>query len=192
MVLETTQRVNADQFWQMSQSDDIHQELIHGEIHEMAPTGWLHGDVTSILSMHIQSHVLSNKLGRVTAAETGFRLNDDTVLAPDIGFIRAERVPEKLPDGFVPLAPDLAVEVMSPSNSASEMSQKIKLFFQHGTQLVWVVHPTTKKMDVYQSIDGETKVDFLDINDTLTGGEVLPDFSLSLSELFETNDLDDE
>lgn len=190
MVLHITQRMKADQFWQMSQSDETHQELINGEIHEMAPTGWLHGDVTHELAWHLENYVREHKAGRLTAAETGFRLDENTVLAPDIAFIREDRVPESIPEGFVPLAPDLAVEVMSPSNSASEMSRKIDLFFRHGTQLVWVVHPATKKIDVYQVADDKTTVMFLNRRDTLTGGEVLPGFSLALSHLFDADNTD--
>jgi Uma2 family endonuclease len=109
-----------------------------------------------------------------------------------VAFIKAERVPESIPEGFVPLAPDLAVEVMSPSNSASEMSRKIHLFFQHGTQIVWLVHPADKTIDVYQHAAGETTVKFLSSDDTLTDGDVLPGFSLALSELFNTDNADDD
>lgn len=183
MVL-TEQLFTADDVWEMAQDNDKHFELIEGIIFRMAPTGFLHGTTTNELARVFSNHIKEHKLGTVTAAETGYRLSDNTVIAPDIAFIRADRVPKEPVEGYLPFAPDLAVEVMSPSNNASEMSRKIDLLMQHGTQLIWIVHPTTKAIDVY-SADGDiVKVSFLKLADTLTGGVVLPDFTLKLSELF--------
>jgi Uma2 family endonuclease len=178
------QALTAADLQELSQSDDTHLELIEGVLYPMPPAGGKHGSVTSILTMHVQYHVSQHNLGYVTAAETGYRLAEKTVLAPDIGFIRAERIPAELPDGFVPFAPDLAVEVMSPGNSASEMSRKVALFFQHGTRLIWVVHPNDRKVDVYHPADDGAKIQFLGMDDTLDGGDVLPGFSLAIRELF--------
>lgn len=183
MVLKE-QLFTADDAWEMAQDNDKHFELIEGVIFHMAPTGFLHGTTTSNLTVFLGIHINKHKLGIITAAETGYRLADNTVIAPDIAFIRADRVPKDPVEGFVPLAPDLAVEVMSPSNNASEMSRKIDLLMQHGTQVVWIVHPKTKTIDVYSADADNVKVTFLKIDDTLTGGTVLPDFTLKLSDLF--------
>jgi len=182
MVTET-QPMTADRLWEQGDTDK-HQELIEGVLYTMPPTGWMHGSVVSLLTMYIQQHVLTNDLGEVTGAETGFRLTDTTVIAPDIAFIRKDRLPDTLPDGFVPLAPDLAVEVLSPSNRASEMNHKIALLFAHGTRLVWVVHPRKHKVDVYRPAEQGVNITFLSVEDTLIGEDVLPDFELALHTLF--------
>lgn len=183
MVL-TEQLVTADDVWEMAQDNDKHFELIEGIIFHMAPTGFLHGATTSNLTVFLGIHINKHKLGTMTAAETGYRLGDNTVIAPDIAFIRADRVPKDPVEGYLSLAPDLAVEVMSPSNNASEMSRKIDLLMQHGTQVIWIVHPTTKTIDVYSADDNSVKVSFLKQDDILSGGTVLPEFTLKLTDLF--------
>lgn len=183
MVL-SEQLYTADDIWEMAGDNDKHFELIDGVIFDMSPTGFLHGIITNELARIVSNHIRENKLGIVTAAETGYKLTDKTVIAPDIAFVRADRVPTEPVEGYLPLAPDLAVEVMSPSNTAGEMSRKVDLLMQHGTQLVWIVHPTTKAIDVYAKEDDKVNVNFLKDNDTLTGGTVLPNFSLKLTDLF--------
>lgn len=180
------QLITAQDFWEMLQGEEEkHIELLDGVINRMAPTGLIHGTITTELTLLIGNFVKKHKLGLVTAAETGFRLNENTVIAPDVAFIRADRIPNEIPDGFAPFAPDLAVEVMSPGNTMTEMSRKVDLLFGHGTKIVWIIHPKTKSVDVYQSIQGEVNVKFLKTKDTLTGGDVLPSFELKLSELFD-------
>lgn len=179
--------VTADQLWQQQSDDDKHTELIEGILVQMAPTGFQHGKITMRLARHLDNFVAQEDLGVVTAAETGFKLNETTVIAPDCAFVKKERLPQEEPEGFLPLAPDLSVEVLSPSNRASEMNRKIALLFAHGTQLVWVVHPQAHKVDVYRPAEkGEgVQVTFLDSTDTLTGNSILPGFTLPLSKLFD-------
>lgn len=101
------QFITAKEFWDMLQvEEEKHIELIDGVINRMAPTGWQHGNLASELDMQIRLFAKKNKLGMVTAAETGFRLNENTVIAPDVAFIRADRIPDEIPDGFAPFAPD--------------------------------------------------------------------------------------
>jgi Uma2 family endonuclease len=169
-------------------------ELVEGLIYEMAPTGWMHGDYASELDMRLRRFVKDNKLGRVTAAETGYILHKaehpgekDTVLAPDVGFVAASRIPDNLPDGYVPFAPDLAVEVISPGNTQEEINFKIELYLRYGTRMIWVFYPRERRTHVYTpgEIANQANVVFLGIDDTLDGGAVLPGFSLSLREFFE-------
>lgn len=151
----------------------------------MSSMGWIHGEIASELNLHMRVFVKQHKLGAITAAETGFQLTEGTVLAPDIGFVRRERVPETLPAGFVPFAPDLAVEVMSPYNSASTMRDKVELNFRHGTQQIWVVHPQSRRVDIYtHSETGSPELRFLGPEDALEGGDLLPGFRLPLADLF--------
>ena len=111
----------ADDLWEMGGQvdDDKRLELIEGVIYQMTPTGGEHGEGIIELTFFMTSHVKAHQLGRLTAAETGYRLAPRTVLAPDIGFISAARAPERLPKKYIPMAPDLAVEVISPSDTYS-------------------------------------------------------------------------
>lgn len=185
-----------DDLWKIShlaENTDKHLELIEGIIYEMPPAGWLHGDVTSELGAEIRAHVKAHKLGRVTAAETGFVLaknvvpgGRDTVLAPDVGFIAAPRIPQEIPEKYVPFAPDLAVEVVSPGNSDEDINLKVELYLRYGTRLVWVVYPKQQKIHVFRPSESGSKgsFEFLGIDDTLTGDDVLPGFKLPLRDLF--------
>ena len=181
---QSQQDITAADFWELSQADDVHLELIEGVLWSRPLAGWKVGSITSVLTMHIQRYVSHNQSGCVTATGTGYRLAETTVLAPDIGFIRAEQIPDELPEGFIPFAPDLAVEVLSPGNSAGEMSRKVELFFRYGTRLIWVVHPNQRKVDVYHPAEDGATVQFLGLDDTITGGDVLPGFSLAIRDLF--------
>lgn len=183
MVLKQ-QHYTADTFWEIALNDKRRLELIAGEIHEMAPTGHLHSRSTMGLVAKLLNIVTENNLGELTSAETGFRLSENTVLAPDIGFIQASKMLETAKDGYIPGAPDLAVEVMSPSNTAAEMSRKVDLYLQHGTSVVWIVYPKQKKIDVYEATSDGAKVTFLKSEDTLKGGNLLPNFELNLSDFF--------
>jgi Uma2 family endonuclease len=100
--------------------------------------------------------------------------------------VAAARVPDVLPSsGYVPFAPDLAVEVVSPGNTADEMRKKIEKYMRYGTRLLWVVYPEQQKVDVFRPIAGqEAHVDFIDIDGVLDGGDVLPSFKLPLREVF--------
>ncbi len=104
--------------------DGKRHELVEGELREMPPAGARHGDAAAALTILLGQHVRAHRLGRVLAAETGFRIsrNPDTVRAPDISFVSRERVPpDGPPEGYWELAPDLAVEVVSPNNTAAEV-----------------------------------------------------------------------
>lgn len=181
------QIISADAFWALLQSDysQDHLELIEGEIREMAPAGEEHGVIAGNLFGHIWQYVHQHKLGRVTAAETGYvvHLNPDgrdTVLAPDVGFTSKENLPENVSSKFAPYAPDLAVEVVSPSDRANDIQEKVSKYLQYGTQVIWVVYPKTKEIVTFQ--DNTSFI--LTINDTLSAESVLGDFRLPLRDVF--------
>lgn len=160
-------------------------ELVDGEVIEMTPTGESHGVVSLALGEAIRAHVRSRKLGRAYGAETGFRLsrNPDTVLAPDVAFVAAQRLPTGRPSrAFLQIAPDLVVEVVSPSDSAAEIQRRVEQWLDAGLRLVWVAYPDTESIAVFPV--GSTFAR-LKIDDTLDGSDVLPGFSVPLRELFE-------
>ena len=161
---------------------DKRTELVRGGLVVREPAGYQHGDVAARLLVAVANHVNANHLGRVFAAETGFTLarNPDTVRAPDVAFISAARLPEPPPRGFAELAPDLAVEVLSPDDRPGEVLAKVADWLNAGARLVWVVDPLGVIARVYRADGSES---MLDETDALRGEDVLPGFEYSLSAL---------
>ncbi len=150
----------------------------------MSPAGSIHGTLALRLGAAIQVFAEGNDLGYTFAAETGFLLetSPDTVRAPDASFVRTERLPAGgLPQAYFPGAPDLAVEVVSPNDRASDVQEKVQDWLRHGTLLVWVVEPASQTVIVYRA-DGSATV--LQKGDVVDGEDVLPGFSYSLNRLF--------
>ena len=159
-------------------------ELIEGELKQMSPGGHDHGRIGMDLSAPLHQYVKASKLGKVYLAETGFLLNadPDTVRAPDIAFIRQDRVAQVgRSKGFWQGAPDLAVEVISPSDTLGELEDKVRMWLDAGTRLVWIVSPKMATVTVYRSL---TDVEILTETDTLDGGDVVPGFKFPVAELF--------
>jgi len=186
----------AEDLWELSQRPENAGKrfrLIEGVLYEVSPTGWLHGKVTWLLTIHVGNFVLAHSLGHMTGAETGYVLyrnpdGKDTVLAPDLAFIRQEQGLETVTEQYVPFAPDLAVEVMSPSNTDVEITSKVDAYLRYGTRMVWVVFPKEQRLLVYRPTGeaNEANLRFLSIDDMLDGEDVLPGFTLPLRQLFET------
>ena len=138
-----------------------------------------------LLSVRIANYVIDNGLGIVTAAETGFILERnpdgrDTVRGLDIAFLGRARVPAVLPDNLMDVVPDLAVEVISPSNEAADIRLKIRQLLDAGTALVWIVYPDLRIVDVHTRDGART----LNTADSLSGGDVLPGFEVPVREIF--------
>jgi Uma2 family endonuclease len=159
-------------------------ELVQGELISMSPAGFQHGQVAINIGWALKEYVRSHPIGSVTGAETGFQIghDPDTVRAPDAAFIRSHRLPQRTIRGFFPEAPDLAVEVLSPNDRASEVLAKVRDWLQSdGCQMVWVVDPETTTVTVYHS---EDQFSVLGPTDTLPGGDVLPGFSVRVGDIF--------
>ncbi|MGH9961379.1 MAG: Uma2 family endonuclease [Pyrinomonadaceae bacterium] len=159
-------------------------ELVEGELKQMSPTGHEHGRITIRLTVPLAQHIRANRLGEVYAAETGFKLtsNPDTVRAPDIAFIRQQRVDEVgATKGYWPGAPDLAVEVLSPDDRHTQMTMKVSEWFTAGAKQVWVVSPKVRTISVYRSI---TDITTLSEKDILDGADLLPGLRLAVAEVF--------
>ena len=158
-------------------------ELVRGVLVVREPAGYQHGDVAARMLLAIAQHVEAKKLGRVFAAETGFTLfrKPDTVRAPDVAFISTARLPHPAPRGFAELAPDLAVEVLSPEDRPGEVHEKVADWLNAGAQLVWVIDPIRSVARVYRANGDESQ---LGPADALSGEAVLPGFMLSLESVF--------
>ena len=105
---------------------------------------------------------------------------ETTVRALDIAFLSSASVPAVLPDQLLDVAPDLAVEVISPSNKVADMHRKIRQLLAAGTALIWIVHPETRTVEVHTRSGATT----LEGDDMLSGGDVLPGFEIPVREIF--------
>ena len=164
--------------------DDLCYELIKGELIRMPPPGHIHGLVTMRIASPLGQHVTANKLGIVYAAETGFLIhqNPDTVRAPDVAFVNQQRVATAGEvEGYWVGAPDLVVEVVSPSDSVGYVEDKVEQWIEAGSRLVWVVSPKLRTVTVYRSL---TDVTTLTEKDTLDGDDVVRGFKLNVAEIF--------
>jgi len=157
-------------------------ELVDGEPIELSPaagrSGWISGNVYRLLA----SHVRQGQLGWAFPPETGFILFEDrhTVRSPDAAVVLGHRLAD-LPDSFVPMPPDLAVEVLSPSDRMADALAKVAMYLQAGTPLVWLVNPATRTVVVFRS---ESDPETLGESDTLESGDVLPGFRVPVAEIF--------
>jgi Uma2 family endonuclease len=177
------QILTADEFWQLPETD-LSRELVRGEVMEAMPPGGQHGAIAAIVAMLLRSWAKGTGGGYV-GVEAGFTLarDPDTIRGPDVSYVRADRIPpEGIPEGFWELAPDLAVEVVSPSETAENVREKVRDFLQAGTPLVWVIYPRTREVIVHTP-DGIARTYGRDA--TLGLGEGITGFNCSVAELFE-------
>jgi Uma2 family endonuclease len=180
----------AEDLWELSHSPEYSEqrlELSKGILIVMAPASFQHGKWMSKWDRIIGDFVEANDLGETTGAETGYILftdadGRDTVRAPDVAFVAKARIPaEGFPErGFAHIAPDLAVEVVSPNDTAEEVQQKVNEYLEAGTRAVWVFYPKPQTIAVHT----RTGTQILRPGDVLDGGDVLPGFTLALRDLF--------
>jgi Uma2 family endonuclease len=165
-------------------NEPYRQELIGGRLYEMEPPGALHGAVAAQVGTLLAEHVKRHGLGQTFAAETGFhiRFDPDTVRAPDASFVTRARIEAAgIPSGYWSGAPDLAVEVVSPSDRGPQVEAKALDWLDAGAQAVVVLDPPNRTAVVYRpSSDAETLV----LGDTLDLGDVVPGFVVPAAELF--------
>lgn len=155
-------------------------ELVAGVLLVREPAGYRHGKVAAELALALLAHAKAHDLGAVFAAETGFTLftDPDTVRAPDVAFIRKDRLPDPPPAGFAALAPDLVIEVLSPDDRPGEVLAKIGDWLRAGCRLVWVVDPARRGARVYRADGSEVLVSE---GDALDGEDVLPGLVVPLA-----------
>ena len=146
-------------------------EYVEGELVPMSSPTMAHGEISSKIVILLGNHVLQNQLGRVYTAETTFQIGKSG-RKPDVAFVSQERLPENRYQAS-PIPPDLAVEVVSPSDKVYDIQEKALEYLAAGTQMVWVVEPIAKTVIVYRS---PSDIKILTINDTLTGEDVIEGF----------------
>jgi Uma2 family endonuclease len=158
-------------------------ELIDGELVPMSPTGAEHGEIVIYAGWVFSNHVLPRKLGRIFGGEVLFRLNSEGTLAraPDLAFIRRERLRGVDLTGPFKGAPDLAVEIVSPGDSAGDIQRKVKTWLAHGTLAVLLIYPDSQSVVLWR----DSGVGHLtEANDVVDLDPALPGFHCRVRELF--------
>jgi len=165
-------------------SDGFRYELVRGELRQMAPPGEEHGILVVNIALSLGEHVKTNRLGRVYAGKPGFKLTSspDTVRALDLAFVSQENL-DRLPPGtgYRPGAPDLAVEIISPSDRYTDVEEKVFAWLEAGTRMVLVVNPRKRTVTVYRSLHD---IHMLTEAEAIDGADVVLGWRLPLRELF--------
>src|SRR6266566_1264489 len=178
----TDRQVTADELFRMP-DDGFRYELVKGELRKMTPSGFEHGGLIINLAAPLAQHVKARRLGLVVGAETGFKIgrDPDTVLAPDIAFVSRNRMPSSgPPKGFWEGAPDLAVGVLSPSDTVFEVDEKLTAWLEAGAVAVWIVNPKRRTVTIHRA---GAPPRTLSENESLTGEDVVAGFSLPVGEI---------
>ncbi len=162
-------------------------EVVSGEWVERPMAGELHGAIAANLILSLGSFIKTHKLGRIYPADTTFVLkgtpdNIQTMRLPDVSFVSVGRTKEADRAGYYYQAPDLAIEVVSPSERTVETQSKVNDYLRTGTREVWVVYPETQQVIVYHP-DGTAAI--YNVEQTIPGGELLPGFSLAVADIFD-------
>ena len=181
--MTTSAKMTAEELLRMP-DDGFRYELVRGELVKMPPAGEEDGYLAMEVGSRLAQYVREHRLGRVYAAETGFRLasNPDTMRAPDVAFVNQRRIEEVGPvRGYRPGAPDLAVEVISPSDTYTEVGDKVLYWLDAGTLMVIVVNPRRQTVTVYRS---RTDIVILTKDEELDGKDVVPGWTLRVADLF--------
>lgn len=175
--------ITGEEFARMSELGRA--ELIEGKVIQMPPPKGKHGLCEGHFYFNINKVVQKNKSGKVFVGETGvyIRRNPDTVRGMDVAYMSNERWAQQPdPEGYLEAAPDLVVEILSPDDRWTAVTTKLKEYFSIGVRLVWGADPETKTVYAYRSV---TDVREFSENDTLPGDDVLPDFHVPVTDLFE-------
>ena len=179
--------MTAEELMELPHGEGFRYELINGELEKTMSAGLPHGRITMRLAGSLAEFIWTHGLGEIYAAETGFQLTfgPDTVLAPDIAYISKERLEQVgESDRFWPGAPDLVVEVLSPSDRPGKVNKKTLLWLGYGAKQVWIVNQKNRTVTVYRSPSDTTTFcgsDYLEAQD------LLPGFRLSLDRIFSTS-----
>lgn len=182
MVIEN-KRVSYDEyeaFISRPENADKLFELIDGEIIEKMPS-YEPSHIAGWILTFINMYLLQHNLGYTTAADGGYIMPDESIFIPDVGYIARTRMVEK-PSREVPMYPDFAVEVKSPTDRKREMRRKAEKYLDYGTRLVWLVFPEEQQVEVYSSLDDD--VITVSVDGVLDGRDVLPGFSLAVKDIF--------
>lgn len=175
--------MTADEFFDLPEIPGKRFELVRGELVEMTGTGYRHSRLVRFLQFRLDAFATERGLGEVSGDNLSYRIAraPDIVRVPDVAFVTKEHLPTEDWEGFMPVAPDLAVEVVSPNDRPREVDEKVHEYLGNGTRLVWVVWPKRQAVTVHIP-DNEARE--LGMEDELDGGAVLPGFRVRVADLF--------
>lgn len=172
------------EFAQLPENAEKRLELIDGMIYEMPPSSRRNTVTAMRVGRFVGNFVDERGLGYVTGADGGFELRPGTVRQPDVAFIAQERV-SNLEGVTFSGAPDLVIEVISPSESSRDVLDKVRLYLETGARIVWTMYPDVQIVDAYQlNENGSLVVDTFGVDDVLNGDPVLPGFKLAVKDIF--------
>ena len=176
-------QISVAEFDRLEQPDELRYELDEGELIEMTkPRYEPHNRIVRAIDRALLAYVAGNPIGEILSADNLFVLGPATKRSPDLSFLTAERMRRIEAGKDIEGAPDLAIEVLSPSDTAEAMRRKMKQYFAAGARVVWLVYPESREVEVRESASGQARV--LGENDTITQDSLLPGFSLALNALF--------
>ncbi len=183
--MAVTQRLmTAEELWGMPDIPGKQHELVRGKLIEVPTPGAIHNVIADSIHHLLRGFVTERRLGIVFGDNMGYVLHrgPDTVPIPDVSFVAWEHVPETgIPEGSWLIPPDLAVEVVSPSDRANDVYDKAREYVESGVRIVWVLWPKRRAVSVHTR---DEKTAELGPDDTLDGDDVLPGFSVRVGELF--------
>lgn len=178
------QLMTAEQLWEMPEIPGTQLELVRGGLIEVPTPGAIHNMIVGLMYRLISAFASDHRFGVVFGDNMGYVLHrgPDTVRIPDVSFVAWEHVPESgIPEGSWLIPPDLAVEVVSPSDHADDVYDKAREYVESGVRIVWVLWPKRRAVSVHTR---DEKTAELGPDAALDGGDVLPGFSVRVSELF--------
>ncbi|HEX2622895.1 MAG TPA: Uma2 family endonuclease [Phototrophicaceae bacterium] len=183
--------ITVDEYWELvnlPENRDKRLELVGGVLIEVAPSSTTNTIIAAWFTTFMNIYLLDHPIGYVSAPDGGFKMINGNIRQPDAAFISKARYP-KPGDKVFPIAPDIAVEVISASESAKEVRDKVHEYLQSGTIFVWVAYPETRSIDVCSlNPDGTMTIRTLNPGDSLGGGDVLPGFSVLIDKFFPTEE----
>ena len=180
--MSTKTLLTSEDLWKIV-ADGSRYELSRGELVPMTPVGFQHSAIVGRLGKLLSNYVDEKQLG-IVGMEGGFKLKrePDTLRAPDIHFVSKVRIEkEGITQKFADYPPDLAVEVLSPEDTASEILKKVEEYLAGGVPLVWVVDPANQKVTVYRSLQD---IKILSADQELDGGQVISGFRTKIADIF--------
>jgi Uma2 family endonuclease len=168
----------------VANSDLVIERNSNGELRIMSPAGGLTGNRNALLTFELTRWNKEARLGYVFDSSTGFLLTDGSMLSPDVAWVARDswhRLSQSQQEQFPPICPDFVVELVSPSDQAAHVEAKMQTWLENGCRLAWAVAPAERVTGVYRKDRAPEKISF---SNPLHGGEVLPGFTLTISEIF--------
>ncbi len=181
MATTITAPLTLEEFAQLP-DDGVRHEISEGELITMAPPKFLHSRIARRVFKAIEAALDKSGSGEALA-EAGYVLSREplTIRQPDLSLLSQERIQGTAPDDYFEGAPDLAVEVVSPSHSAQDLEVKVEQYLHSGSKQVWVLYPNTKRVHVFKP---DRQIRVLDETQTLDAGDLLPGFSIKIADFF--------